>query len=90
MIGIMADSHGQAAAIRNALAVFADAGCRLVYHPEIAWLQGRQVKFKSLSAGVQLNLSQKIPCVVTCGALTRGLCLIWNPEDNVIECLSFR
>jgi predicted phosphodiesterase len=32
MIGTMADSHGQAAAIRNALAVFADAGCRLVYH----------------------------------------------------------
>ena len=90
MIGIMADSHGQAAAIRNALAVFADAGCRLVYHPEIAWLQGRQVAVQSPSAGVQLNLSKSIPCVVTCGALTRGLCMIWNPEENNIESISFR
>jgi predicted phosphodiesterase len=202
MIGIMADSHGQATAIRNALAVFADAGCRLIYHlgdvcdstrpetanacmrllqdrgvktikgnndqaivanhsgrgnspvsqdvllalgkldlvkyyqhamfihslpfvrelglssmigsmgpkeirrfcdefpgrilfrghshhPEIAWLQGRQVAVQSLAAGVQ-NLSKSIPCVVTCGALTRGLCMIWNPSDNVIVCHSFR
>jgi hypothetical protein len=35
MIGIMADSHGQADAIRNALALITDAGCRLVYHLEI-------------------------------------------------------
>ncbi|MFC1882398.1 metallophosphoesterase family protein [Thermodesulfobacteriota bacterium] len=203
MIGIMADSHGQADTIRNALGVFADAGCRSIYHlgdvcdsthpetanacmrilqdrrvktikgnndqvivanhmgrekspvspevlqalkklelvkyyqnamfihslpfirelglsstigtmgppeirrfcnefpeyilfrghshhPEIVWLQGRQVKVQSLSAGVQLNLSERVPCVVTCGALTRGLCMIWNPEENYIESISFR
>ena len=60
------------------------------HNPEIAWLSGGQVKVKSLGAGAKLNLSERIPCVVTCGALTRGLCMIWNPEDNVIECLSFR
>ena len=60
------------------------------HSPEIAWLSGGQVKVQSLAAGVQFNLSERIPCVVTCGALTRGLCMIWNPEDNVIECLSFR
>ena len=203
LIGIMADSHGQADTIRDALAVFADAGCRSVYHlgdvcdsthpetanvcvrllqerrvktikgnndqaivanhigrtkspvspevlqvlkklelvkyyqnamfihslpfvrelglssmigtmgpqeirrfgnefpgyilfrghshnPEIAWLQGRQVRVQSLSAGVQLDLSARIPCVVTCGALTRGLCLIWDPEENYIESLLIR
>ncbi|MGB5748277.1 MAG: metallophosphoesterase family protein [Desulfobacterales bacterium] len=203
IIGIMADSHGQADSIRDALAVFADAGCRSVYHlgdvcdsahpetanvcvrllqerrvktikgnndqaivanhigrakspvspeilqaikklelvkyyqnamfihslpfirelglasmigtmgpqeirsfcdefpgyilfrghshnPEIAWRNGRQVKVQSLSAGVQLDLSERIPCVVTCGALTRGLCMIWNPEDNYIESLLIR
>jgi len=203
MIGIMADSHGQADPIRDALAVFSEAGCRSVYHlgdvcdsthpktanacvrllqewrvktikgnndqaivanhvgrakslvspevlqalkklelvkyyqnamfihslpfirelglssmigtmgpqeihrfckefpghilfrghshnPEVAWLQGRQVRVQSPSAGFQLNLSERIPCVVTCGALTRGMCMIWSPEDNVIECLSFR
>jgi hypothetical protein len=89
LIGIMADSHGQADAIRNALAVFADAGCRSVYHPEIAWLSGGQVQVKSLAAGAKLYLSERIPCVVTCGALTRGLCMIWNPEENDIESISF-
>jgi predicted phosphodiesterase len=201
MIGVMADSHGQADTIRDALAVFADAGCRSVYHlgdvcdsthpetanacvrllherhvktirgnndqaivvnnidramspvspeilqaikklelvkyyqnamfihslpfirelglssmigtmgpqeirrfcnefpgyilfrghshnSEVAWLKDRQVKVRSLSAGVRYDLSERIPCVVTCGALTRGLCLIWDPEDNFIECLS--
>ena len=59
------------------------------HSPEIAWLQGLQVKVKSLSSGVQLNLSDRIPCVVTCGALTRGLCMIWDPEENDIESISF-
>ena len=60
------------------------------HNPEIAWLQGRQVSVQALSAGLQLNLSERIPCVVTCGALTRGLCLIWDPEENIIESISFR
>ena len=60
------------------------------HNPEIAWRQGRQVRVQSLSAGVQLNLSERIPCVVTCGALTRGLCMIWNPEENYIESLLIR
>ena len=203
MIGIMADSHGQAAPIREALAVFDDTGCRSIYHlgdvcdsnhpetasdcmrllqnrrvqtikgnndqaivanhidreksplpqevlqalkklelakydqkamfihslpfirelglssmigamgpieirrfckdfpgkilfrghshnPEIAWLQRQQVKAQSLAAGLRVNLSGKIPCVVTCGALTRGLCMIWNPDENYIESISFR
>ncbi len=203
MIGIMADSHGQAATIRNALAVFDDVGCRFLYHlgdvcdsshpetagacmrllqdrrvqtikgnndqaivanhidrekspvppevlraikklelvkyyqkamfihslpfikelglssmigamgqleirrfchdfpekilfrghshnPEIAWPQGHQIKTQSLAAGTKLNLSQRIPCVVTCGALTRGLCMIWDPDENYIESISFR
>jgi hypothetical protein len=60
------------------------------HNPEIAWLQRQQVKAQPLAAGLKLNLSKKIPCVVTCGALTRGLCMIWNPEDNYIESLSIR
>ena len=89
LIGIMGDSHGQADAIRNALAVFADVGCRSVYHPEIAWLSGGQVQVKSLVAGAKLDLSERTPCVVTCGALTRGLCMIWNPAGNDIESIAF-
>ena len=59
------------------------------HSPEIAWLSGGQVQVKSLVAGAKLDLSERTPCVVTCGALTRGLCIIWNPEENDIECISF-
>jgi len=58
--------------------------------PEITWLEGQSVVAESLPAGVRYSLAEKIPCVVTCGALTRGLCMIWNPADNYIESLSFR
>ena len=60
------------------------------HSPEIVWLQGEQNASRPLVAGEKFHLSEKIPCVVTCGALTRGFCMAWNPEKNVIECLSFR
>ena len=60
------------------------------HSPEIVWLRGQQIVRRSLAAGEKFVLTQKIPCVVTCGALTRGLCMVWNPEENVIECLSIR
>ena len=60
------------------------------HNPEIAWLQQRQVKTRTLTVGTRLNLSDRIPCVVTCGALTRGLCMLWNPDENSIESVSFR
>ena len=57
---------------------------------EIVWLQGQQITSRSISTGEKFELTAKIPCVVTCGALTRGLCMAWDPEENVIKCLSFR
>jgi predicted phosphodiesterase len=60
------------------------------HSPEIVWLRDRQLVSRSLAAGEKINLTEKIPCVVTCGALTRGLCMVWNPKESVIECLSFR
>lgn len=60
------------------------------HNPEIAWLKGQQVMFESLVVGVRLDLLDRIPCVVTCGALSRGLCMIWDPAENYIESLSFR
>ena len=59
------------------------------HNPEIAWLQRQQVNAQPLAVGLKLNLAEKIPCVVTCGALTRGLCMIWNPEEDWIESISF-
>ena len=60
------------------------------HNPEIAWLQRQQVNAQPLAVGLKLNLAEKIPCVVTCGALTRGLCMIWDSDENNIESISFR
>ncbi len=60
------------------------------HNPEIAWLNRQQVKTRPLTVDSILNLTVKIPCVVTCGALTRGLCMLWNPDENTIESVSFR
>jgi predicted phosphodiesterase len=60
------------------------------HSPEIVWLRGQQIVRRSLVVGEKCELTEKIPCVVTCGALTRGLCMVWDPQENVIECLSMR
>jgi predicted phosphodiesterase len=60
------------------------------HSPEISWLLNQQIEARSLAVGEIFHLSQKIPCIVTCGALTRGLCMLWHTEENVVECLSFK
>jgi predicted phosphodiesterase len=60
------------------------------HSPEISWFLNQQIEARSLAVGEKFNLSQKIPCIVTCGALTRGLCMVWRTEENFVECLSFK
>ena len=60
------------------------------HSPEITWSANRKLRTRSLTVGEKFNLSLKIPCIVTCGALTRGLCMVWNTEKNAVECLSFK
>ncbi len=57
--------------------------------PEIMQPRGRRIESRTPPVGVKINLTGRLPCVVTCGALTRGLYMIWNPEENYIESLSF-
>jgi len=58
--------------------------------PEIAWLQKRQIARRPLVAGEKCRLSDKFPCVVTCGALTCGHFMVWDAAENVIGCHKFR
>ena len=60
------------------------------HNPEIAWMEGQQVKVEPLTPGARVVIAKRIPCVVTCGALMRGLCMIWDPDENYIESISFR
>jgi hypothetical protein len=98
MIGIMADSHGQPETIAAALGVFTDMDCRLIYHlgdvcdsthPETAEACLGPLRDPRVIT-IKFELTEKISCVVTCGALTRGFVMVWDPAENVIGCHSFR
>ncbi len=56
--------------------------------PEIIWRTDDQINFQRISGGEKIALDGRMPCVVTCGALTRGFCMVWKPAQNVIECIS--
>ena len=55
--------------------------------PEIIWRTDDQINFQRISGGEKIGLDDRMPCVVTCGALTRGFCMVWKPAQNVIECI---
>jgi predicted phosphodiesterase len=58
------------------------------HSPEIVQPRGRGVTSHSLGPGEKVDLAGRIPSVVTCGALTRGLYMVWNPADNSIKSLA--
>ncbi len=55
--------------------------------PEIIWRTGDQIHFERISGGERIALENRMPCVITCGALTRGFCMVWRPAQNMIECI---
>ncbi|UCD78667.1 MAG: metallophosphoesterase family protein [Desulfobacterales bacterium] len=58
------------------------------HSPEIVRPRGRGIVSRRLGLGEKIDLAGRIPCVVTCGALTRGLYMVWNPQDNSIRSLA--
>jgi predicted phosphodiesterase len=49
--------------------------------PEIVWKQGQGIGSLELPPGESIDLKQHLPCIVTCGALTRGLVMILDSES---------
>jgi len=60
------------------------------HKPEILLPRGRFIESSIPAVGRKISLAGKRPCVVTCGALTRGLYMIWNPEEQYITSLSYK
>jgi len=60
------------------------------HKPVISWREKNKIITEEIVLDRGINLVDKFPCVVTCGALTRGLCLIWDTEHMKIESKSFR
>jgi predicted phosphodiesterase len=58
------------------------------HSPEIFQPQGRGVSSRSPVQREKIDLAEAMPCVVTCGALTRGWYMVWNPLENSIQSLS--
>ncbi|ACL04872.1 metallophosphoesterase family protein [Desulfatibacillum aliphaticivorans] len=58
------------------------------HDPAAAFLVNGRVHSQSLEPGRTLPLEDRLPCVVTCGALTRGYATLWNPDACTITCLS--
>lgn len=54
--------------------------------PEIIFRQNGNLMFQTIDPGAVIDLSDKTPGVITCGALMNGLCMIWRPKEQRIEC----
>lgn len=60
------------------------------HSPELRWAGGGKIHMRKLEAGDVVDLEGRLPCMVTCGALTRGLCMIWRTDRNSVEIISLR
>lgn len=60
------------------------------HSPELRWAGSGKIRMRKLEAGDIVDLENRLPCVVTCGALTRGLCMIWRTDRNSVEIISLR
>ena len=60
------------------------------HQPEIITRRKKEIRFSPLVAGQTIDLAGQRPCIVTCGALTKGFVMIWNPGRGRLTCLTFR
>jgi len=58
------------------------------HSPWIAWQNDNDIITRPISTGEELTLKDRFPYVITCGALTRGLCMVWHMEKMSLACLS--
>jgi len=58
------------------------------HSPELVRPQGRGVVSRSIRPGETIDFAGKIPAVVTCGALTGGSYMVWNPQESSLNILS--
>jgi predicted phosphodiesterase len=60
------------------------------HSPQISWQDHRgRVTSAAIIPGQAIETKERTPCIVTCGALDHGLCLLWSPADSRILSLRF-
>jgi predicted phosphodiesterase len=58
------------------------------HSPTLKYETAGEIISMDLPAGKQVDLRPHFPCVVTCGALTRGLVMIWDATSKMLSSLS--
>jgi len=60
------------------------------HRPEMISAEHEEIRFSPLAAGQTIELSGNRPCLFTCGDLTSGFVMAWEPERNRLGCYAFR
>lgn len=58
------------------------------HNPEIMLKEGGKMVVRSILPGEITELAGRIPCIITCGSLAAGYCMIWIPEGKTVKCYS--
>jgi predicted phosphodiesterase len=56
------------------------------HSPEIITREGGEIIFRAIPSGKKIEIEGRIPCIITCGSLDAGYCMIWNTEKKTVEC----
>lgn len=54
--------------------------------PEIQWEKNGRLVSESIQAGRTICLAGREACIITCGALTRSICMTWRPLAATVSC----
>ena len=57
------------------------------HSPQIVFRRGGRVDARLLEAGETVVLAGRLPCIVTCGALADGHCMVWQPALRRVQSL---
>jgi len=58
------------------------------HSPEIILEESREMVVRSMFPGENTELADRLPCIITCGSLAAGYCMIWKPEEKSVKCYS--
>jgi len=56
------------------------------HEPEIRVVDREGDRSLPFSQDEIIDLSDRLPCIVTCGALTLGYCMVWYPKNSCLRC----
>ena len=56
------------------------------HSPEIISKEDGGIAVRSILPGENTELAGRFPCIITCGSLAEGFCMIWKPGEKCVKC----